>query len=398
MNQYIYYVDDEPHNLTVFEASLPDDWEIRVFENPLKALEALETESPAVIVSDQKMPDISGVRFLEMSKKHHPDAVRIIVTGYSDEDLVVESVRKAKIYDYIRKPWEPEDLVSSLSKALEFYNVNMERKQLMEKLQNQNQELAELNEQLKTSQEQEKNLREELECWVPPFILWSLRDKKFQFPITKDLVGITFDIIESNKLHYVHVDHKPIRKKILELFSESVLKHGGWRENHSGDSAYAHFGVIDIDQNPYDAALAVAREFRVSLKNLTDIYNIHVECGIALHFCSNVTIDVHTVRLNTAKGSLTQKSFDTSASDIDALHRMEKLVHFLPGSNIVLSKEFIKGLQAEPDQLIHLGDYQLKGQNDIKKLKIIPSSKLTQEDIENFKNEFEYHQKKQKAA
>ena len=73
MKPMILYVDDEPMNLTVFEAALPSDWDVKTFRSPLKAFEALESLAPWVIVSDQRMPDLTGVRFLELSKKFHPN-------------------------------------------------------------------------------------------------------------------------------------------------------------------------------------------------------------------------------------------------------------------------------------------------------------------------------------
>src|ERR1022692_3561660 len=95
----IMYVDDEPHNLTVFEATIgmDEDWDIITFSDPVKALSELKMTAPAVIVSDQRMPHMTGVEFLEIAKQLHPDSVRIVVTGYSDEDLIVEAVRKAGI-------------------------------------------------------------------------------------------------------------------------------------------------------------------------------------------------------------------------------------------------------------------------------------------------------------
>ncbi len=112
MNQkpIIFYVDDEPNNLTVFESSLPEEWDVKVFDNPLVALEALEKVRPAVIVTDQRMPQISGVRFLELARKINDDAIRIVCTGYSDENLIIQSVRSAQIFDYITKPWDADDL------------------------------------------------------------------------------------------------------------------------------------------------------------------------------------------------------------------------------------------------------------------------------------------------
>ncbi len=380
----IVYVDDEPHNLTVFEASLPSDWEIKTFSNPLHALEALEKLAPWVLISDQRMPGITGVKFLELAKKIHPHAVRIIVTGYSDEDLVVDSVRKAQIFDYIRKPWEPDELEASLRRSVEYYRANEEARvlhqQLVERealLERQNKELVAVTTELKASSGRETDLRKELECWVPPFLLNGLKNNTMKFPMKRDLVGIAFDIVGSANLHGVTVKGRSIRSLVIHAFSEAVLRHGGWRESMSGDSAYAHFGLGDVVENPAEAALSAAREFRESLRSLSEIHGKEVHCGIALHVAREALVDIHHVQLTSVDGTIVQKSFDTTSMDVDLLHRMEKIVHELPGSNIIISEDFVQALKKSPMGAIALGTHVLKGQSKPATLHLIPAFGVT---------------------
>ncbi len=391
MKPILYYVDDDAHNLTVFEASLPDEWEIKTFSNPLKALETLDKDKPWVIVADQRMPGIKGVDFLEIAKKLTPHSVRIIVTGYSDEDLVIETVRKAQVFDYIRKPWDTDDLVARMQKAVEFYTMSREKEKLFEtllqrekELKTKNDELTTLSKQLEDSKKQEEGMRKELECWVPPFVLLALKENKIQFPAKRDLVCVTFDIINSNEIHGTEVNGRTLRSIVIQSFSESIIRHGGWRESHSGDSAYGHFGLIDGVGNPYEAALAVAREFRVSLRSLSMVHDVQIECGIALHVARDCTVDVHQVQLVTPSGVMTQKSFDTTSVGVDLVHRMEKLVHELKGTNIILSTAFYDQLEKPPKQANLLGAHLFKGQTEAVGLYLIASDLLSDEDIHAF--------------
>jgi FixJ family two-component response regulator len=121
MKPVIFYVDDEPMNLTVFEAGLPEDWDIRTFDNPQSALAEIKSMRPWVVVSDQRMPGMKGVDFLDQVRKQSPQSVRIVATGFSDEQLIIESVRRAKIFDYIRKPWDSDDLQNRLELAIQHY-------------------------------------------------------------------------------------------------------------------------------------------------------------------------------------------------------------------------------------------------------------------------------------
>lgn len=388
MKPVIFYVDDEPHNLTVFEATVGDNFAIYTYDSPIKALEDIENHKPWVIVSDQRMPSMSGVSFLEFTKKIVPEAVRIIVTGYSDENLVVESVRKAQVFDYIRKPWEPQEIEHSIAKAIEFYRANEEAKKLTIELKKREEELKEqtLNllratHELEAANKREYEMRKEIECWVPPFVLWSLQDKHIKFPIKRDIVGVTFDIVNSAEIHDKIVEGRSLRSLVIQAFSEAIIRHGGWRESHTGDSAYGHFGLLDDKSNPYEAALAVAREFRVSLRGLASVHQVNIECGIALHVAREAIVDVHTVQLNTPRGVITQKSFDTTSSDIDLLHRIEKVTHDLPGTNIILTKAFVEGLRERPMGLLDLGSFDFKGQKKSVELLLIRSDKINDSDI-----------------
>lgn len=393
MKPKIIYVDDEPHNLVVFEAAIVEDaWEILTYDNPVKALQALDSVEPSVIVTDQRMPGMMGVQFLELARKIHPNAVRIMATGYSDEDLIVESVRKAQIFDYIRKPWEPDDLHASLKRALDFYTSAEEARRLNVELAARERELTERNAhlvsvlgQLETAKKAEVEMRRELECWAPPFVLRAAQED-FKFPISRDLVGITYDIIQSSKLHDKLVQSRPLRSHILQLFSEALIRHGGWRESAAGDSAYGHFGLLPGFEPPAVAALAAAREFRVALRNLSQTSGIAFECGIALHVARGCKVDLHSAQLQTPQGMVTQKSLDTSSPDVDLLHRIEKLVHGLPGSNIIMSRAFLDQLDpALLPQAVAGGVFQVAGQTNPVEVILLPSDQVTEADLASFR-------------
>jgi len=388
MKPTLIYVDDEPHNLVVFEAACPDAWDLKVFDSAGRALEVLDLINPQVIVTDQRMPGMSGVQFLEIARKIAPNAVRIIVTGYSDEDLVVESVRKAQIFDYIRKPWDVDDLLASLGRAIDLFNASAESRRLQDELKAREKELSETNlsllsalRDLELAKVKESKMRQELECWVPPFVLWTIRGQESKIGKTPDLIGIAMDIIDSSRLHDITFEGRPIRGQVIQIFTEAVLRHGGWRESHSGDSAYGHFGLLEERENPSESALAAAHEFRAGLKSLSEISGVQVECGISLHIARKCPIQLHSVHLNTPRGPITQKSFDTSSVDIDLLHRMEKHVHQLPGSNIVMSKVFAESLRTIPVNTIGLGSHLFVGQKDPVELLLIPSYYVKAQDI-----------------
>ncbi|MBC7420085.1 MAG: response regulator [Bdellovibrio sp.] len=362
MKPIIIYVDDEPMNLTVLEAALPSEWDIRTFDSPLKALDMLSQIDPWIVISDQKMPGMNGVSFLEIVKKTNPHALRVLVTGYSDEDLVVDSVRKARISDYIRKPWDVDDLEHRVRKLVDTYLLEKENREKSALLEKQN---IELNKALKVAEDsktREEKFRKELECWAPPFILNMFEAGEKNYPCTKDLAVITYDIIKSSELHDKSFNNISIRSLILRGFTEILLKSGAWRESHSGDSAFGHIGLFKDVPNSCDILMSVASEFRVFLRNLSLQSNIQFECGIGLHYAKDCLVDIHEVNIDYFGQKLTQKSFDATSSGIDLVHRIEKVAHDFPGSNVMMTKDFYERITMGKNMVQSLGSFAFKGQ------------------------------------
>ncbi len=398
----LLYVDDEPQNLVVFEAALPEEWQVHTFTSAAQALEKIDAIQPQVIVSDQRMPGMPGVQFLEIAKKIVPHAVRIIVTGYSDEDLIVESVRKAHIFDYIRKPWDVDDLLASLQRALELQRAESQARSLIHELKMREQSLRESHQQLEATlkdlqlaKHREAEIRKELECWVPPAILQRIHEQKLDGLERRDLVLLAFDLIGSSQLHGVEFQGLPIRLQVIQLFTECVLRHGGWRESHSGDSAYAHFGLSDELHPAASAALAAANEFRVGLRSLSSRSGVSLECGISLHVALSCPIHIHETQLRTPRGPVTQKSFDTSSRDVDLVHRIEKLMHRLPGTNIVATQAYVELFRGRAhadlptatvpilvDKFSPIGSHHFAGQPDPVSLSVIASDRVKPEDLQ----------------
>lgn len=226
--------------------------------------------------------------------------------------------------------------------------------------------------------------RKELEAWAPPFILKAIKYERIKFPIRKDLAAITYDIVNSSKYHDVFVDGRPLRAVILQGFSESIIRNGGWRESHSGDSAYAHFGVLKTELPANALAFQAAIEFKDFLDRLNKKHSLTIDCGIGLHIAKNVLINVHSIEIKTATEVVQQKSFDTTSADVDLVHRLENFVHKLPGTNIALSEKFVDSLDFKIVNLIELGRFQLKGQIGLTNIFVIPNEKTNSSRLKSY--------------
>ncbi len=227
-------------------------------------------------------------------------------------------------------------------------------------------------------------IRVELEAWAPSFILKALK-YKIQFPIRKDLAAITYDIIASSKYHGVYIYGRPIRAVILQGFSEIIIRLGGWRESHAGDSAYAHFGILPNTMSSNELAFKAALEFKNFLDNLNELHNTQINCGIGLHLATDALINIHTVAQKINEEVIQQKSFDTTSTDVDLVHRIESLVHSLPGTNIAMSEIFLKSLTLSSEEIKSLGTFQFKGQVREIQVYVVNNPKMKEEHLNDFR-------------
>ncbi len=143
MNHKVLCIDDETHNLEALERLLRKKYKTVTASSGAEGLKALEKDSFSLIISDQKMPEMTGVEFFMQAKQKQPEAVRVLLTGYTDLESVISAINQGQIYRYITKPWEPEEFLGIVRQAIEVYEMKGTIAQ-------QNQELQKANKQLKS--------------------------------------------------------------------------------------------------------------------------------------------------------------------------------------------------------------------------------------------------------
>src|SRR5436190_22647354 len=130
----ILVVDDEPEILFSLRALLRRDFEVHTAESGAQALEVLREHPVHVIMTDQRMPEMTGVELLSRARGACPEAVRVIFTGYADLKAVIDAVNRGEIFRYLTKPWDPDDLCLVLREACEHYEALAERRRLLAEL------------------------------------------------------------------------------------------------------------------------------------------------------------------------------------------------------------------------------------------------------------------------
>jgi len=119
----ILVVDDEVPNLRLLRRVLSEDHDILEAESGAAALKILTDEDISLIITDQRMPAMTGVQLLEQSLEINPDAIKILLTGYTDVQALIDAINAGHVYKYIPKPWDAEELKLTVRRALEAFEL-----------------------------------------------------------------------------------------------------------------------------------------------------------------------------------------------------------------------------------------------------------------------------------
>lgn len=137
----ILYVDDEKNNLVSFQSYFRKEYEVHTATSVTDALKLLENEHMHIIISDQRMPATTGVEFLEQTLDKHPDSIRMLITGQSDINVVIQAINRGQVTKFLQKPWDWEKLSLAIENCVLLYRSKVELKQKNQELQKANDEL-----------------------------------------------------------------------------------------------------------------------------------------------------------------------------------------------------------------------------------------------------------------
>lgn len=130
MSNKIMVVDDEPANLRLLERLFRRDYSVITAESGEEALRLISQCDVTLLITDQRMPGMTGVELLKHTAAIRPHMVRIILTGYTDVETLVEAINTGLVYKYVTKPWNNDELKMTVSRALEHYETNKKRHDL----------------------------------------------------------------------------------------------------------------------------------------------------------------------------------------------------------------------------------------------------------------------------
>ena len=272
----VLLVDDEVRVLDSLEALLAMDYRILRADRPAAALELLAGEEVALVVSDQRMPGMTGTELLAKCREVAPDTVRVLLTAFTDADALMESINAANIYHFILKPWDPTELTHTVRRGVERYRLTAERGQLVRDLAAKNADLEATLADLRATQDRvvrEASVRAQLQRYVSP----RLADMALGNPSLLEQPGdwreatvLFADIRGYTRL--IETTPGPIVIRLLDGYLaemiEVIFRHQGTVEQLIGDEIVVLFGLAEAAPDAPGRAVRAAIDMVAAVRGL----------------------------------------------------------------------------------------------------------------------------------
>jgi PAS domain S-box-containing protein len=234
----ILYIDDEQANLDGFKYIFHKEYNVFLANTVRDAFKIINNNKIKVVISDNRMPDMLGTEFFEVLSTSNPDIIRILVTAFADTDAVMQAINKGKVYRFITKPWNKNELQVTIDNAFEAYNLKQQNTELIADLTSKNKELADLNFRLMIEVAERTKAEEELAGHRDNLeMLVKQRTEEIEkinnelaianhemIAVNEELYAINEELEEANK----KLNHEiEIRTHVQEQLAESENKYRG---------------------------------------------------------------------------------------------------------------------------------------------------------------------------
>jgi class 3 adenylate cyclase/CheY-like chemotaxis protein len=275
----ILYVDDEQQNLISFKATFRREYKIFTAINGREGIEILRNNNINLIISDQRMPEMTGVQFFEKIIPEFPDSIRMILTGFSDVTAIIDAINNGGVFRYITKPWDETEFRMTIENARQLYKLQQSSYTLLFELQQK-------------VEEQEKILKLFMKYVPEPVVQKALNESdesifdgelKNTAILFSDIRGFTPMSEEMNPREVVSfLNH------YYSIMTICVKRHKGTVNQFVGDEILAVFGApLSFENNELNSVFC-ALEMMEKLSELNEIYQekigMEIKMGIGINY------------------------------------------------------------------------------------------------------------------
>ncbi len=317
----ILYVDDEEQNLISFKASFRREYNVFTATSGIQGLEIMHNNKINLIITDQRMPEMTGIQFLEKIMPEFPDSIRIILTGFSDIDVIISAINTGKVFRYITKPWEENELRMTIENARQLYALQENNRELMKKLRQK-------------VEEQEKTLKLFIK-YVPEQVVEKSLSTGLSSIFEGELKNIAVLFCDIRGFTPMSEGLSP--KEVVSflndyysIMSEIVKSHNGTVNQFVGDEVFAAFGApVSYPDNETNAVYC-GIDMMKNLSKLDDKYRSkfkrEIQMGIGIHCGEVITGNL---------GSEDRIEYAVTGDTVNTAKRIETLTKEHPNSILI---------------------------------------------------------------
>jgi class 3 adenylate cyclase len=276
---HILYVDDEENNLVALKAVFRRYYNIHTVTSVRDGMQYLKTYPIQLIITDQRMPEMTGVQFLEAISSDFPDAISMVLTGFSDVDAIIKAINTGRVYRYVTKPWDEQELKMTIDGALRLFHEQERHRELIVDLTARK---AEQDRILKLFQK-----------YVPEHVVRDVvnqREDEDIFTGESRIVSILFSDIRNFTALSSRMEPDVLVKYLNGYFTvmtKVVQKHKGTVNKFLGDGLLALFGApmsyIENQDNAVRCALEMVQVLEGFNEKQREVNGPHIEIGIGIN-------------------------------------------------------------------------------------------------------------------
>jgi adenylate cyclase len=344
----IVYVDDEEQNLISFRAGFRREYNILTALSGKEGIEILKNNDVHLIITDQRMPEMTGIQFLEKIMPEFPDTIRMILTGFSDVEAIIGAINAGRVFRYITKPWDENELRMTLENARQLYELQENRKQLLSDLQQK-------------VEEQEKTLKLFIK-YVPEQVVSKALESSEEtiFDGEQREIAVLFCDIRG----FTPLSEKKSPKEVVSLLndyyslmSESIKRYNGTTIQYVGDEVFAAFGapvdIADKEKMAVFCALDMMRSLSKLNEKHRSKFNKEIKIGIGINYGEVIAGNL---------GSEEILSYSVTGDTVNTGKRIESVTRDYPNSILISNTIYQK-----TKDIIDIKEFeplQVKGKKD----------------------------------
>lgn len=276
----VLVVDDEQDSLDLLQRTLRKECIVFSAKSGEVALRLLKDNDISLIIADQKMPGMTGTQLFKHTMQLCPDTVRIILTGYTDVEDLIDAINTGHVYRYITKPWKPEELQITVRQVLSQVDLERENEQLLCELQNQVSKLS-------SSIEKEVRIRKLFERYVPEKVVSEVLERADEQLFSGEKRSVSILSLDIRHFTPFAERHEPeevvnVLNKFFSEVSRIVINRGGIVDKFIGDGVLAVFGApASLDEHAL-CAVRAAIDIKKSLEGFNRWLKDEMEESLAI--------------------------------------------------------------------------------------------------------------------